>query len=134
PVKAGPAEGGWAPHKINLIVPKSDDATTPAVIVFLRTDHVAPAVLTRTLPQVLDGDLRTTTRAWGVVGVDGDAAAGLDALVQDPLRFWSAAAVVEDAAVPKAVSHQRALLDWQGTLIVGKGHPADARLSDALHW
>jgi hypothetical protein len=134
PAKAGPAQGAWDPHKINLIVPRADGADTPAVIVFLRTDHPDAAVLTRTLPRVLDGDLRTTSRAWGLVGVDADAAAGLDALVQDPLRFWSAAAVIEEAAVPKAVSHQRALLDWQSELIVGKGHPADTKLSDALHW
>jgi hypothetical protein len=30
--------------------------------------------------------------------------------------------------------HPQALLDWQGTLVVGRGHPPDNRLSEALRW
>jgi hypothetical protein len=134
PVKAGPAQGAWDPHKINLIVPRSDDAPTPAVIVFLRTDRPDATVLTRTLPRILDGDLRTTARGWGMIGVDADAAAGLDALMQDPLRFWSAAAVVDDTGLAKALAHPHALLDWQATTVLGRGHTTESRLPEALRW
>src|SRR2546421_3410024 len=134
PAKAGPAQGAWDPHRINLIVPRSDDAPTPAVIVFLRTDRPDATVLTRTLPRILDGDLRTVSRGWGMIGVDTDAPTGLDALAQDPLRFWSGAAVVAGDAPPKVQGHPQALLDWQGTLVVGRGHPPDNRLSEALRW
>ena len=134
PAKAGPAQGAWDPHKINLLVPRSDDGLTPAVIVFLRTERPDVTALTRTLPKILDGDLRTAARGWGVIGIGTDAAGGLDALVQDPVRFWSAAAVVDDSQLATVLGHPHALLDWQGTLVVSHGHPAESRLPEALRW
>jgi hypothetical protein len=123
PGAAGPGQGAWDPHKVNLLVPRSDTDVSPAVIVFLRTDHPDPAVLTAAIPKMLDGDLRTIGRGWAVVGIGADAEAGLDALTADPLRFWSAVAVADNTGIlPKGVGKPRSLLDWQSALSVeGEG-------------
>jgi hypothetical protein len=123
-VKGGPAQAVWDPHKINLLVPRSDDALNPAVIVFLRTDHPDQTMLTRALPKVLDADLRTAARGWGVIGIGANAAVGVDALTEDPVRFWSAAVVSGLGELPKAVGRPRTFLDWQTMLTVVGGQPA----------
>jgi hypothetical protein len=69
-----------------------------------------------------------------VIGIGADAAGGLDTLAQDPVRFWSGAAVVDDTELTKVAGHPHALLDWQGTLVVSRGHAVQDRLPDALHW
>jgi hypothetical protein len=162
--KAGPAQGAWDPHKINLLVPRGDAEVNPAVIVFLRTDHPDEALLTHVLPKVLDADLRTAARGWAMISIGPTAAAGFGALAQDPVRFWSAVAVADGLdGLPKELARPHALLAGQATLIiVGSAAPghhvgspapvpspgssapgqsrvevvarADARLPAALHW
>ncbi|OLB81610.1 MAG: hypothetical protein AUI14_02750 [Actinobacteria bacterium 13_2_20CM_2_71_6] len=150
PAKSGPAQGAWDPNKINLLVPRGNDDATPAVIVFLRTDHPDEPLLSRVLPKFLDGDLRTAARGWGVIGIGSDAAVGLDVLTEEPLRFWSAVAVADATGdLPKAVTKARAYLEWQAALTIapgaaGKNQPGqsrvevvarvDARLPAALRW
>jgi len=129
PAKAGPEQGAWDAHKVNLLVPRSD-AEVPAVIVFLRTDHPDEAALTRAVPKMLDGDLRTITRGWAVIGIGTDAAVGSAALAADPLRFWSAVAIADNP--PRTPGKPAAHLDWQAALsIVGADRPEVGRSGPA---
>ncbi len=125
PGAAGPAQGAWDSHRVNLLVPRSDTDVSPAVIVFLRTDRPDPAVLTAAVPKMLDGDLRTISRGWAVIGIGADGAVGFDALTADPVRFWSAVAVADNTGIlPKGVDKARGFLDWQSALSVeGEGRP-----------
>ncbi len=145
PTRAGPAQGGWDPHKMNVVVPRADAEVNPAVVVFLRTDHPDEALLTRVLPERLDEDLRTAARGWAVIGVGADAAAGFDALPRDPVRFWCAVAVGD--GLPKPAPRDD--VAWQATLSIVGGSPPvpapagsrvevvarpEARLPEALQW
>jgi hypothetical protein len=122
PSKDGPAQGAWDTRKVNVLVPRSGDGVTPAVLVFLRVDHPDPILLTQTLPQRLDQDLRTSPRGWGVIGVAVDATVALQALNLQPLRFWSAAAVADQTGrLPQAAAAPHTYLDWQGALTIVGG-------------
>jgi hypothetical protein len=120
PSHAGPAQGGWDPHKLNQVLPHADAEVNPAVLVFLRTDHPDETVLTHVVPAQLDEDLRAAARGWAVVGVDGDAGAAFAALHREPLRFWFAVALGARPTPPN-------LLDWQATT-------TEDRLPAAFPW
>ncbi len=127
PAQAGPAQGGWDPHKVSVLVRRADRDVDPAVLVFLRTDH-PDDMLIRKLPEQLDEDLRTSARGWAVVGVGPAAPLAFDALPRDPLRFWAAVAVSETpGGLPKGLATIRADLDGQDTLTIVGGPPSAAR-------
>ena len=129
PAHAGPAQGGWDPHKVNLPL-RADADVDRAVVLFLRTDHADPGMFARSLPRVLDEDLRTSARGWAVIGVGPDGGLGFAALSEEPVRFWSAVGVADDLGrLPKDLDKAHRYLDWQATLtIVGPphGHPSGA--------
>ena len=60
------------------------DGAGPAVLVFVRTDEPDAKVLTRTLPERLDTELRTVPRGWGIIGAGGLAATVARAAAHQP--------------------------------------------------